>query len=207
MEKFTQLSAIAATLMRHNVDTDAIIGIDRLMELPRAEMGTAAFEVWRFLPDGARNPEFELNRPGFENAEILIGGRNFGCGSSREMAVWALAGMGFRCVIAPSFGDIFANNCTKNGVLAIKLPEDIVEALAAEAEKVAGTAPFTVDLETGTISTPSGDKMSFEVPAGDRETLLAGLDEIGKTLKLGAEIKAFQARDRELRPWIYRPQA
>lgn len=203
MEKFTKLVAPAAPLMRHNVDTDVIITIDRLMALPRAEMGGYAFEVWRFLSDGSENPEFELNRPGFRDAEILIAGRNFGCGSSREMAVWALAGMGMRCVIAPSFGDIFANNCVKNGVLAIALPEDVVEGLAAEAERVAGARPFTVDLETGILTTPGGDTVSFEIAAGDREALLSGLDEIGKTLELGARIDAFQARDREQRPWIY----
>ena len=204
MEKFTKLTAVAAPVMRHNVDTDVIITIDRLMALPRAEMGDYAFEVWRFLPDGSENPEFELNRPGFRDAGILIAGRNFGCGSSREMAVWALAGMGFRCVIAPGFGDIFANNCVKNGLLAIVLAEDIVERLAAEAEGAAGAKSFTVDLKTGTITTPGSDTVPFEIAAGDRETLLSGLDEIGKTLLLGDEIEAFQTRDRAQRPWIYR---
>ncbi len=203
MEKFTQLTALAAPLMRQNVDTDVIISIDRLMELPRAEMGNFAFEPWRFLADGAENSEFELNRAGFRNAQILIAGRNFGCGSSREMAVWALAGMGFHCVIAPSFGDIFANNCTKNGMLVVALPEEAVNNLAEAAEQAKGSAPFTVDLEANTITPPNGEVISFEIAPGDRGALLAGLDEIGKTLQHGDEITAFQARDRQVRPWIY----
>ncbi len=189
--------------MRHNVDTDVIITIDRLMALPRAQMGDYGFEAWRFLPDGSENPDFELNRPGFRAAGILIAGRNFGCGSSREMAVWALWGMGFRCVIAPSFGDIFATNCVKNGMLALALSQDIVERLALEAQNVAGAEPFTVDLEACTLRTPGGEVISFEIAAGDRETLLRGLDEIAKTLQLEADIEAFQRRDRERRPWIY----
>lgn len=207
MEKFTKLTAPAAPLMRHNIDTDVIITIDRLMELPRNQMGDYGFEVWRFLPDGAENPDFELNRSGFRDAQILIAGRNFGCGSSREMAVWALWSMGFRCVIAPSFGDIFANNCVKNGMLAITLPDETVERLAGEAETAAGAEPFTVDLETGTLMTPGGEAISFEVAAGDRQALLSGLDEIGKTLQLNTDIRAFQKRDRAQRPWIYRATA
>jgi 3-isopropylmalate/(R)-2-methylmalate dehydratase small subunit len=203
MEKFIKLTSSAVPLMRHNVDTDAIISIDRLMESSRADMGAFAFEVWRFLPDGSENPEFELNRPGFGDAQVMIGGRNFGCGSSREMAVWALAGMGYRCVIASSFGDIFANNCVKNGLLAITLDEDIVERFAATATQVAGTETFTIDLETCTITAPDGESVDFEIGAGDRDALLAGLDEIGKTLKLGADIATYQSEDRARRPWIY----
>ena len=203
MEKFTQLTATAAPLMRQNVDTDVIISIDNLMAQPRAKLGDFAFAPWRFLADGEENPEFELNRPGFRDAQILIAGRNFGCGSSREMAVWALSGMGFRCVIAPGFGDIFANNCTKNGLLAISLPENRVNDLARSSEQAAGDTSFTIDLETNTITSPKGDTIPFEIAAGDRDALLAGLDEISKTLQHGDAIAAFQARDRLARPWIY----
>lgn len=203
MEKFTQLTAMAAPLMRQNVDTDVIISIDRLMQSSRADMGNFAFQPWRFLPDGAENPDFELNRPEFRNAKILIAGRNFGCGSSREMAVWALAGMGFRCVIASGFGDIFANNCTKNSMLAITLPKEIVDELARAAEQAQGAESFTIDLEANTITPPTGNPVKFEIAPGDRDALLAGLDEIGKTLQHGDEITSFQARDRQARPWIY----
>lgn len=203
MEKFTKLVATAAPMMRHNVDTDAIITVDRLMVAPRARMGEYGFEVWRFLPDGSEDPDFELNRPGFRGAGILIAGRNFGCGSSREMAVWALLGMGFRCVIAPSFGDIFATNCVKNGMLAVVLAQDAVERLAGEAQSVAGAQAFTVDLQACTVSTPGGNLVSFSIADGDRETLLGGLDEVAKTLRLDADIEAFQIRDRAQRPWVY----
>jgi 3-isopropylmalate/(R)-2-methylmalate dehydratase small subunit len=203
VQKFTTLTAAAAPLMRHNVDTDVIINVDRLMMATRAEMGLYAFEVWRYLSEGVENPEFELNRPGFRTAKILIAGRNFGCGSSREMAVWAVFGMGFRCVIAPSFGDIFASNCAKNGLLAIALKEDLIERLAVAAERAAGAQRFTVDLENCTITLPNGECISFEFAAGDREALLSGLDEIGQTLRYGAAIAAFQVEDRVRRPWIY----
>jgi len=189
--------------MRHNIDTDVIINVDRLMTAARTEMGLYAFEVWRYLSKGVENPKFELNRPGFRDAKILIAGRNFGCGSSREMAVWAVFGMGFRCVIAPSFGDIFANNCAKNGLLAITLSAVLIERLVNAAEKAAGAMHFTVDLENCTITLPNGEAIPFEIAAGDREALLCGLDEIGRTLQLAGDIAAFQARDRERRPWVY----
>ena len=203
MQKFTSLHAIAAPLTRSNVDTDFIIRIERCTRAPRHELGRYAFEAVRFLPDGAENPAFILNREPWRHAQILVCGENFGCGSSREMAVWALEGLGIRCVIAPSFGDIFHGNCFQNGVLAIRLPQEAASRLQALAADAA-TATLSVDLERQSITTASNEEISFQVDPLQRKALLEGRDAIGVTLARDAEIAAWQAADRERRPWIWR---
>jgi 3-isopropylmalate/(R)-2-methylmalate dehydratase small subunit len=201
MEKFTRITGIAAPLMRPNIDTDVIIPIDDCVSVPRAEQGRCAFRAWRYLPDGNDNPDFVLNRAPFRDAVILVAGINFGCGSSREPAVWALMGLGIRAIIAPSFGDIFYSNCFQNGVLAIMLPEDTVRAIAAEIE-AAPEAPVTIDLENCVIGTRGG-QIAFSIDEARRIALLEGLDEIGMTLKREAKISTWQNSDRARRPWIY----
>jgi 3-isopropylmalate/(R)-2-methylmalate dehydratase small subunit len=201
MEKFTKITGIAAPLIRPNIDTDVIIPIDDCVSVPRAEQGRCAFRAWRYLADGSENPDFVLNCVPFRDSVILLAGINFGCGSSREPAVWALMGLGIRAIIAPSFGDIFYNNCFQNGVLAIMLPEDTVRAIAAEAE-AAPHAPMTVDLENRVINT-RGSSIPFNIDEARRTALLEGLDEIGMTLKRDAKISAWQDSDRARRPWIY----
>ncbi len=202
MEKFTRLTGIAAPLLRPNIDTDVIIPIDDCVSVPRAEQGRCAFRAWRYLPDGSDNPGFALNRAPFREAVILLAGINFGCGSSREPAVWALMGLGFRAIIAPSFGDIFYNNCFQNGVLPIILPEETVRAIADQVE-AAPDAPLTVDLENGVITNARGLRVPFSIDDARRTALLEGLDEVGMTLKRDATIAAWQDRDRLRRPWIY----
>jgi 3-isopropylmalate/(R)-2-methylmalate dehydratase small subunit len=207
VEKFTVLRGVAAPLPVPNVNTDVLIRIERLNELDNDQLGPYCFEAWRYDATGAEVSDFVLNQPPYRNAVILIGGRNFGCGSSREGAVWALRGMGIRCLIAPSFGDIFFNNCFQNGVLPIVLPAATVDELAKEAAAVAAgpDRDFTIDLTTQTLTTPSGAQHPFPIDAPKRLALLQGLDEIAMTLAHTAEITAYQQRDRLLRPWIYLP--
>ena len=200
MNKFRTLTAIAAPYLKKNVDTDLIIRIERCTGMPKEELGKYAFEMVRFLPGGAENPEFILNQPRYRGAQILVCGEFFGTGSSREVAVWALASMGVRCVIAPSFGQIFFNNCFQNGLLAIVLPQAGVDALAKEAA-APDAKPFTVDLAAQTIN----GSVKFEVAPRNKKMLLVGLDEIGLTQALEPRIAAFQAADRKRRPWIYPP--
>jgi 3-isopropylmalate/(R)-2-methylmalate dehydratase small subunit len=190
MEMFTTLSSVAIPFPQENVDTDAIIRIERCTGTPREELGQYAFEMAR------SDPTFVLNQPRFRGAGILVCGAFFGTGSSREMAVWALAGLGIRCLIAPSFGQIFLGNCLQNGVLAITLPPTQVDALMRRAEE---GAPFTVDLERQLIN----GEVRFEIGARARRMLLEGLDELGLTLALEDRIAAFQAADRQRRPWVY----
>jgi len=202
MEKFTRLTGIAALLLRPNIDTDVIIPIDDCVSVPRAEQGRCAFRAWRYLADGSDNPDFVLNRAPFREAVILLAGINFGCGSSREPAVWALMGLGIRAIIAPSFGDIFYNNCFQNGVLPIILPEETVRAIASEVE-AAPDAPMSVDFENCIISNARGLRISFSLDEARRFALLEGLDEIGMTLQREARIAAWQDSDRLRRPWVY----
>jgi 3-isopropylmalate/(R)-2-methylmalate dehydratase small subunit len=197
MRAFTRITGPAAHLPQANVDTDVIIRIERLTG--GADLGRYAFEALRYLPDGSPNPDCVFNDPRFSDAPILLAGRNFGCGSSREGAVTALMAMGLRCVIAPSFGDIFFANCFRNGLLPIVLPEDTVKRLAA----ASGTGDFMVDLEARLVRAPSGDTTAFAVDALRRQGLLEGLDEIGLTLKDGSEIAAWQTADRVNRPWVW----
>jgi 3-isopropylmalate/(R)-2-methylmalate dehydratase small subunit len=198
MEKFTTLSAIAAPFLKKNVDTDFIIRIERCTGTPREELGRYAFEMARFLPGGAENPEFVFNQPRYRDAKIMVCGENFGTGSSREVAVWALASMGVRCIIAPSYGQIFSGNCFQNGLLPIVLPEATVASLAQQAADPAAK-PFTVDLAQQTIN----GIVRFEIEPRRKKMLLEGLDEIGLTLAMEPRIAAFQAADRARRPWIY----
>ncbi len=193
---------------RANVDTDAIIPKQYLKSIHRTGFGPFLFDDWRYLDAGdlqidvatrRPNPDFELNDSRYAGASILLARRNFGCGSSREHAVWALADAGFRCVIAPSFADIFFNNCFKNGVLPIVLEEQIVDGLFAFC---AEGAEITVDLETNRIQ--AGEQaIDFTVDSSRRERLLAGLDDIGQTLKFRHEIEAYETRRREDRPWLF----
>jgi len=199
VNKFKTLTAIAAPFPQKNVDTDLIIRIERCTGTPKEELGKYAFEMVRYLPGGAEpaeNPAFVLNQPRYRGAQILVCGEFFGTGSSREVAVWALAGMGIRCVIAPSFGQIFFSNCFQNGLLAIVLGSSEVDGLMREAEK--GTK-FEIDLQKQLIN----KTVHFDVAPRHKMMLLEGLDEIGLTLALEPKIAAFQATDRARRPWIY----
>ena len=201
---FTQLSAIAAPIMRTNIDTDVIIRIERIVgNSVRGTLGKWGFGSLRYLPDGSENPEFILNREPYRQAEILITGPNFGCGSSREAAVWSLQEMGIRAIIGSGFGDIFFANCFQNGILPIVVDKEIVDGLAAEVENTQGSGRIGVDLQEQTITSPSGVRHRFEIDPRRRAGLLEGLDEIALTLRREHEIQAFQASDRAERPWIH----
>jgi 3-isopropylmalate/(R)-2-methylmalate dehydratase small subunit len=192
VEPFTVVTGIVAPLDRPNVDTDQIIPKQFLKRVERTGFGEFAFFDWRYLADGKPNPEFELNRSGYQGATILVAGRNFGCGSSREHAVWALLEHGFRAIIAPSFADIFHNNCIQNGVLPVVLAEERVQELMRKAQERPGYE-LTVDLEQQSLYDEDGFRESIEIDSFVRERLLNGLDDIGLTLKLGREISAFEA--------------
>jgi 3-isopropylmalate/(R)-2-methylmalate dehydratase small subunit len=201
---FDKLSAIAAPIMRGNIDTDVIIRIERLVgNSIRGTLGKWAFGSLRYLPNGAENPDFILNREPYRNAEVLITGPNFGCGSSREGAVWSLQEMGIRAIIGSGFGDIFFANCFQNGILPIMVDKPIVDGLAMEVEHSQGAGRVSIDLEEQTITSPTGKVHRFEIDPRRRAGLLKGLDEIALTLQRDAEIRAFQATDREARPWIH----
>ena len=203
-DRFQTLSAIAAPIMRENVDTDVVIRIERLVgNNVRGALGRWAFGSLRYLSDGSENPDFVLNREPYRQAQILVTGPNFGCGSSREGAVWAIKEMGIRAIIGSSFGDIFHANCFQNGVLPIVIDKAEVEQIVSEIEATQGSGRIGIDLEAETISTPSGRKIAFKIDPRRRAALLEGLDEIDLTLKRDADIRAFQAADRAKRPWIY----
>jgi 3-isopropylmalate/(R)-2-methylmalate dehydratase small subunit len=201
---FDKLMAIAAPIMRSNIDTDVIIRIERLVgNSVRGTLGKWAFGSLRYLPDGSENPEFVLNREPYRHAEILITGPNFGCGSSREGAVWSLQEMGVRAIIGSSFGDIFFANCFQNGILPIVLDKEVVDKLAAEVQTTQGAGRIGIDLEAQTITSPSRGEYRFEIDPRRREGLLKGLDEVSLTQQRDDEIRAFQAADRTARPWVY----
>ena len=201
MEKFTKLSGIAAPLPIINVDTDMIIPKQFLKTIKRSGLGVNLFDEMRYDDEGAEIPDFVLNRPQYRAAQILIAGENFGCGSSREHAPWAIKDFGIRCIIAPSFADIFYSNCFKNGILPIALPKDQVDLLMREAEKGAN-ARIEIDLEAQTVTTPEGEVLSFEVDAFKKHCLLEGLDDIGLTLARADAIDAFEAAAAQERPWV-----
>ena len=201
MTPFRKLTGIAAPLRMINVDTDRIIPKQFLKTIRRTGLGANLFNDMRFAPDGAEIPDFVLNRAPWRDAEILIAGENFGCGSSREHAPWALLDFGVRCVIAPSFGDIFYNNCFKNGVLPVTLPDAAVAALMDRAER-GDNARFAVDLEACEVVPPGGAAIGFEIDPFRRHCLLEGLDDIGLTLEKAAAIDAFEAARRIDRPWL-----
>lgn len=202
MQPFTRITGPAAPLLRSNIDTDVIIRIERLTSVPREQLGRYAFEALRYSKDGSEDPDFILNRTNFRNAPILIAAENFGCGSSREGAVWALMAAGLRCIIAESFGDIFYNNCFQNGMLPVTLPATIVKRLARQ---TADGAPLTVDLIERVILPPQGEAIALDIDAQRREALIEGLDEISRTLKGLPEIEEWQSRDQIDRPWIWNP--
>lgn len=205
MDRFTTVSGVAAPLMRANIDTDTIIRIERMTGTAPEQMAPWAFEALRFRGDGSEDPDFVLNQAPFREAPILLAGANFGCGSSREGAVWALKYSGIRCVVAPSFGDIFANNCFQNGMLPVVLPADQVELLARQCGS--GNARLTVDLRRQVVIGPFGDEMPFAIEALRRDALLEGLDDIGQTLLHEAAIAQFKTRDQSARPWVWTPGA
>lgn len=212
MQKFEILQAVAAPFAHANVDTDRIIRIERCARVPRHEMGQWAFESERFLTDGSDNPEFILNQPPFHQAGILIASENFGCGSSREMAVWAIAGMGIRCVIAPSFGEIFFGNCFQNGVLPIRLRHDVIADMQGKLLKHAHPidtrlVSLKVNLVLQVIETPWGEQYDFEVDPLRRLSLLEGLDPIGVTLKSLTHIEAYEKHNASQYAWIFNPLA
>lgn len=205
MQKFTSLDAIAAPILRINVDTDAIIPSREMKKVSKIGLSDGLFAGWRYTEPGGRepNPEFILNREPYTKAELLLTGLNFGCGSSREHAVWALAEWGIRCIVAPSFGAIFYGNCVRNGILPVILNNAIVEGLAEQVEADPAHNLIHVDLEKCVLRGPDGSGYSFEIAPADREMLLEGLDSIAVTMKRDDEILAFQGRDRVRRPWIY----
>ena len=193
MEKFTRLTAIAAPLALANIDTDLIIPARFMKGLARGGLGPHLFQELRYRPDGSERSDFILNRAPCREARILIADRNFGCGSSREHAAWALADFGIRCIVAPSFGDIFSNNARKNGLLLIRLPEPLCEQLRKEVER-AHYAPITIDLIDQTIVLASRERVAFAVDPDDRRTLIEGLDDITRTLRHQDRITMFEER-------------
>ena len=200
MDKFTTLDGIAAPLPMINVDTDKIIPKQYLKTIKRTGLGKALFDEMRYKNDGSENPDFILNKPAYRQSKILVAGENFGCGSSREHAPWALLDFGIRCVIAASFADIFYNNCFKNGILPIKLPQPVVDELMDDAKKGAN-ARLTIDLARQTITRPDGGVVKFEIDAHRKKCLLEGLDDIGLTMVKGSKIDSFESKSKSARPW------
>ena len=200
MEPFTRLTATAVPLGMDNVDTDMIIPKQFLKTIKRTGLGVSLFHEMRYDDDGNENPDFVLNKPAYRNAQILVAGENFGCGSSREHAPWALLDFGIRVVIAPSFADIFYNNCFKNGILPIVLPQEDVDKLMDDAQRGAN-AVLTVDLENQTITGPDGGEITFDVDPFRKECLINGLDDIGLTLKNETAIARYEERLASQMPW------
>ncbi|NBO20950.1 MAG: 3-isopropylmalate dehydratase small subunit [Rhodobacteraceae bacterium] len=200
MDKFTTLTGIAAPMPLVNIDTDMIIPKQFLKTIQRSGLGKNLFDEMRYTQDGAEIPGFVLNQPAYRQAQIIVAGDNFGCGSSREHAPWALLDFGIRCVISTSFADIFYNNCFKNGILPIVLPAEVVGVLIADAQK-GENARITVDLAAQTVTTSDGQVFSFDVDSHRKHCLLNGLDDIGLTLEKAASIDAFEGKQAQLRPW------
>ncbi|MFN6253136.1 MAG: 3-isopropylmalate dehydratase small subunit [Alphaproteobacteria bacterium] len=202
MQAFTKLTGIAAPLPKANVDTDQIIPARFLKSISRLGFGKNLFANFRFKEDGSENPDFVLNQEPYRKAEVLIAFENFGCGSSREHAPWALLDFGIRCVIAPDFADIFNNNCFKNGVLPVRLPREICEKLMEDA-KMGGNARITVDLERQVVVRPNGEEIPFQIDPLRRHLMLNGLDDIGQTMQHAPAIDSFESRQRAAQPWLY----
>ena len=200
MDKFERLEGRAAPLNLANLDTDQIIPKQFLKRVDREGLAAGLFYDFRFDPEGNEKPDFVLNQPAYKGTHILIAGDNFGCGSSREHAPWALLDFGISCVIAPSFADIFYNNCFNNGLLPVALPLEVVESLMEEAR--GGNHIFAVDLPNQTVISPSGVKYSFEIDAGRKEKMLKGLDFIGETLEHVRAIDSFEVKQDQSRPWL-----
>jgi len=201
MEKFTTITGVAAPLPLINIDTDMIIPKQFLKTIKRTGLGKNLFDEMRYGKDGSEIEGFVLNQPAYRKAQILVAGANFGCGSSREHAPWALLDFGIRCVIAPSFADIFYNNSFKNGILPIVLPQDQVDLLMDDARKGAN-AVLTVDLASQTITRPDGQKIGFDLDPFRKHCLLNGLDDIGLTMQKQAKIDQFESGRRLSQPWL-----
>lgn len=202
MEKFTELTGIAVPFPMINVDTDTIIPSRWLKTIKRTGLGVGLFEALRYDDDGSEVPDFVLNKPPYRDAKILVAGANFGCGSSREHAIWALLDFGIRCVIAPVLADIFATNAAKNGVLIIKLPQGEVDKLMADAE-LGENGRLTIDLEAAEISRPDGETIAFEIDPFVKHCLLNGLDDIALTLAKADAIDSFEDEQKVSQPWLY----
>lgn len=203
MTPFTLLRSVAVPLDRANVDTDAIIPAKFLKTVTRAGLGVHLFQAWRYDPSGAENPDFPLNRPEHRGAHVLVAGENFGCGSSREHAVWALMDHGIRAVIAPSFSDIFFGNSLKNGLLPVVLARDVVGAVFERIDRDP-RSEVVVDLERQTVALPGGEAYRFDIDPFPKRCLLEGLDEIGMTLRHDAEIRRYEEERRKVTPWLFR---
>ncbi len=201
MDKFEKLTGVAAPMPLINVDTDMIIPKQFLKTIKRSGLGKNLFDEMRFDDDGNEIPDFVLNKPQYREAEILVAGDNFGCGSSREHAPWAIKDFGIRCVIAPSFADIFYNNCFKNGILPIALPQEQVDVLMKDAEK-GSNARMIVDLEAQTVTTSDGEEIAFEIDSFKKHCLLEGLDDIALTLEKASAIDSFEQQATNARPWV-----
>jgi len=201
MDKFTTLTGVAAPLDIMNVDTDMIIPKQYLKTIKRTGLGTGLFSEMRYNDDGSENPDFVLNKPAYRNAKVLVAGDNFGCGSSREHAPWALLDFGIRCVISTSFADIFYNNCFNNGILPVVVSESDLEKLFDDARRGAN-ATLTVNLETQEIHGPDGGTVKFEIDPARKNKLLKGLDDIGVTMEKTPDIAAFEQKTSAARPWI-----
>ena len=201
MDKFTTLTAVAAPMPLVNIDTDMIIPKQFLKTIHRSGLGKNLFDEMRFDREGNEIPDFVLNQPAYRHAQIIVAGDNFGCGSSREHAPWALLDFGIRCVISTSFADIFFNNCFKNGILPIVLPEEAVEALMNDAKNGAN-ARLSVDLEAQTVTAPDGTEYHFDINPTQKHNLLNGLDDIGLTMEKNAAIDAFETAAHQSRPWV-----
>jgi 3-isopropylmalate/(R)-2-methylmalate dehydratase small subunit len=201
MDKFTQLTGVAAPLPVVNIDTDMIIPKDYLKTIKRTGLGKGLFAESRYNQDGSENPDFILNKPAYRNSKILVAGDNFGCGSSREHAPWALLDFGIRCVISTSFADIFYNNCFKNGILPIIVSPEDLEKLFDDADR-GSNAVISIDLEAQKITGPDGGSLHFDIDPGRRQILLEGLDDIASTLKSDAVISSFEDKNSTERPWL-----
>ena len=202
MQQYKKHESIAALMNRSNVDTDQIIPKQFLKKVERSGFGKHLFHDWRFNEDGSDNPEFELNKPAFKDAKILVAGDNFGCGSSREHAPWAIADFGINTLISTSYADIFYNNCFKNGILAIKVDHNQLEILMQEIAANEGIS-FVVDLEMQEVTTPAGNGFKFEIAPFRKENLLKGLDDIGVTLSQVDKIDQFEAQHKQDYPWLW----
>ena len=201
MDKFTTLTGIAAPMPLVNIDTDMIIPKQFLKTIHRSGLGKNLFDEMRYFPDGTENPDFVLNKPAWRGSQIIVAGDNFGCGSSREHAPWALLDYGIRAVISTSFADIFYNNCFKNGILPIVLPAEAVEALMKDAENGAN-ARLTVDLESQTVTGADGTAYHFDIDPHRKHCLLNGLDDIGLTMEKASAIAAYETRIAQSQPWV-----
>ena len=201
MEKFEKITGVAAPMPLINIDTDMIIPKLFLKTIKRSGLGVHLFDEMRYNDDGSEKPDFVLNQPAYRESEIIVAGDNFGCGSSREHAPWAIKDFGIKCVISTSFADIFFNNCFKNGILPIVLPQEQVDLLMKDAEKGAN-ARMTVDLEAQEITTSDGDVVKFDVDAFKKQCLLEGLDDIGLTLKKADSIASYETMSTSARPWV-----